>query len=237
MSWTDQRCRGAQVPVARHLASSQPKCAAEAYLYGHDADKPRSDPVVPKGKKTTITLGRLARSIDVPSAAQTRAVEFSERGHKLQRLDARADEYEQRSPQRCQQTSITSIAHRDLARGGIEAVLRRGVASPAAAAAAAAGGTASVPPTSARRGGTGADAPSYGDDDVPSLEQLADEGWARPRIDPDALRDPYLRKEGLHVCDAGVYSHIAKRLVSSRSLTRAIVDKSVDFNFQFSKKR
>ena len=242
MSWTDQRSQGSQVRVVNHLPTSQPKCQAQVNMFGYDSDKPRRDIPVPKGKNTTICLGRQStKGIDgMQSSAQARAIEFSERGHKLQRLNAKSDELEQRSPERCQQTSITSIAHRDLMAGGIESVLRRNGVDAANGLKSQRGNnnnsaTRSRSPNNNNRQQDVQQEEE--EEDVPPLEVLADEGWAKSRVDPEKIRDPYLRQQGLHINDAGVYSHISKRLVSSRALTRAIVDKSVDFNFQYTKKR
>jgi hypothetical protein len=230
MSWTDQRSKAPPARIVSHLPSSQPKCQANVAIYGWDSDKPRREVSTPKGKNTTICLGRQAKGIDnIQSDAQARAVEFSERGHRIQRLTNKADEMESRSPERCLQTSITSIAHRDLKAGGIEAVLRRNGADGFHNTSSAR--SRQVPPS------TTASTIGEEEDEVPPLEVLAEEGWAKPRVDPDKIRDPYLRQQGLHINDPGVYSHISKRLVSSRSLTKAIVDKSVDFNFQYTKKR
>lgn len=238
MSWTDQRSKAVPARIVSHLPSSQPKCQANVSMFGWDNEKPRRDVQTPKGKNTTICLGRQAKGIDnIQSDAQARAIEFSEKGHRLQRLTTKPDEMESRSPERCLQTSITSIAHRDLKAGGIEAVLRRSGADGLHNASSAR--SRQLPPstTASTVNDSGATADGGEDDDVPPLEVLADEGWAKPRVDPDKIRDPYLRQQGLHINDPGVYSHISKRLVSSRSLTKAIVDKSVDFNFQYTKKR
>lgn len=243
MSWTDQRSKAAPARIVSHLPSSQPKCQANVSLYGWDSDKPRREVETPKGKNTTISLGRQAKGIDnIQSDAQARAVEFSDKGHRIQRLTARADEMANRSPERCQQSSITSIAHRDLKAGGIEAVLRRNGADGLHNTSSAR--SRQLPPSSSAAAssvneshGNNINAEEEEEEEVPPLEVLADEGWARPRVDPDKIRDPYLRQQGLHINDSGVYSHISKRLVSSRSLTKAIVDKSVDFNFQYTKKR
>jgi hypothetical protein len=240
--WTDQRTRGAQSRVVSYLPSSQPKCKPSVNLYGYDSDRPRTDRVVPKGKNTTISLGRQAKSIETESDAQHRAVEFSECGHKIQRLHARPDELAQRSPERCPQTSVTSIAHRDLYAGGIEAVLRRqGGASLGTGGRSSSRQQRHVGSTSGTPVGAGeakrGNFPADNDDAVvPPLEELAGENWNRPRVDPDKIRDPYLRQQGLHINDPGVYSHISKQLVSSRSLTKAVCDKTVDFNFQYVRK-
>lgn len=252
MSWTDQRSQSTSARIVSYLPTSQPKCHAKVSLYGWDSDKPRREIQTPKGKNTTICLGRQGKGIDsVESDAQARAVEFSERGHRIQRLSPRADEMESRSPERCAQTSITSIAHRDLKAGGLEAVLRRSGADGGGhhnSSSARSRATTTTAATTAQQenlnslnknqsGVNNNNGNDDDDDDVPPLEVLADEGWAKPRVDPDKIRDPYLRQQGLHINDPGVYSHISKRMVSSRSLTKAIVDKSVDFNFQYTKKR
>jgi hypothetical protein len=69
---------------------------------------------------------------------------------------------------------------------------------------------------------------------VPALEALVGKPWAEPRVDVELMKDPYLRKEGLHINHPGVFSHVAKRAAKATGVEFPPLEKSaVDFNFRY----
>ena len=66
--------------------------------------------------------------------------------------------------------------------------------------------------------------------DVP-LELLVKHPWEVPRVDKQAMRDPYLRAQGLHKNNTMLGSHVMKRILNARTFHAD--DTKVDFNFKF----
>ena len=61
------------------------------------------------------------------------------------------------------------------------------------------------------------------------LEKLDQKPWLVPKIDPEAMRDPYLRRYGLHRNDTHLMSHVVR---SQLSRTNFAQRDDVNFDFQ-----
>jgi hypothetical protein len=64
-----------------------------------------------------------------------------------------------------------------------------------------------------------------------STEAISQKPWEVSRVDVVKMRDPYLRKYGLHKNDTLLQSHVIKRIF--RTANYADRQPSVDFNFQY----
>jgi hypothetical protein len=53
--------------------------------------------------------------------------------------------------------------------------------------------------------------------DAVSIEQLAKRPWEVPRVDRELMRDPYLRKYGLHKNSVALQSHVMRRILEKRT--------------------
>eukprot|EP00672_Neobodo_designis_P021673 CAMPEP_0174827390 /NCGR_PEP_ID=MMETSP1114-20130205/687_1 /TAXON_ID=312471 /ORGANISM="Neobodo designis, Strain CCAP 1951/1" /LENGTH=160 /DNA_ID=CAMNT_0016061031 /DNA_START=115 /DNA_END=597 /DNA_ORIENTATION=+ len=80
--------------------------------------------------------------------------------------------------------------------------------------------------------------PKFGRDSHPSdeptevpLEALATRPWEVPRVNKDAMRDPYLRAQGLHKNNTILGSHTMKKILNARTFHAD--DAKVDFNFKY----
>ena len=64
-----------------------------------------------------------------------------------------------------------------------------------------------------------------------SVSELATRPWEVPRVDREAMKDPYLRAQGLHRNNTILGSHTMKRLFAERNFHGDL--NKVDFNFKY----